>query len=385
MPECLSCFVRVSRSVVIPLAFFALLCPLAGSQSLAAEFSYGGYKNKTLLIEGEIVEGDADRLHKLVVGKPGQKLSSIFYHVALNSPGGSVVESLRMAALLAGLKVSTVVPKSKACASACFFLFLAGEPREVETSGRLGLHRPFLSKEFFNSVDSEDATKSQSRLMKEVSAYLESMMVPRQLIEMMMNRPSTEVYWMTGKDIESLGEYAPEREELFTAKCGYDRRNSTRALFSEFFNNVLKNKEFRELMKDQPPYDEVENDAKVEKQNEAIRKTEACINSIQFDEKAAFFANLQAGWKPWAGTARLRKKYSGSGKWFRSGGNVEVSFFFDPATIRRNGSIAEMWALLNYKSAQTDLDGPSFFSMTATYEFSLPDPLTAQILRVTRP
>jgi len=59
--------------------------------------------------------------------------------------------------------------------------------------------------------------------MRQVQNYLESQMVSRRLIDLLMSRPSNDIYWMTDDDFEELGEYRPEVEEFLIKRCGYVR------------------------------------------------------------------------------------------------------------------------------------------------------------------
>ncbi len=355
-------------------AIFVMLLFLCGHIS-AAEFSYGGNRGYTLLIEGNIAAGDADRMYQQLIS------GRVVARVELNSPGGDVVEALRMAALISGLKVPTKVPPTKICASACFFLYLAGEPREgaeevvdwgalvpknkndSETSGRIGLHRPFLSKEFFSKVDAQKASKSQATLMKDVSAYLESKLVPRQLIELMMNRPSTDVYWMTGKDLMTLGEYSPDREELFTAKCGYDRKAQAQIIVSETLLEWRKTPVVRNLG---VPFDERSEKAELDKKQVAIEKTWACISHVQDEDTYGFIHQLQLGWKPWAQDQPGNK--TAGVKW------VEIlrgaREYADLGSIRKNGNLVQMWSLTDYSAVQqSNPDDKKYLSSTTKFEY----------------
>lgn len=88
---------------------------------------------------GEIEAGDAyalsQALQTVAPADHGAKL------ILLDSPGGSVSESLRMSALLEGHDVHMVIPDGADCASACAsILFIAGDYRTVEPYGRFGQH-----------------------------------------------------------------------------------------------------------------------------------------------------------------------------------------------------------------------------------------------------
>jgi hypothetical protein len=88
---------------------------------------------------GPIVEGDAERLRNALAQVPRD--NSGMKTLALNSPGGSVEAAYKMASVMDSVGVSTVVPPSETCASACAaILFIAGKFHIVAEGGRLGLH-----------------------------------------------------------------------------------------------------------------------------------------------------------------------------------------------------------------------------------------------------
>ena len=59
--------------------------------------------------------------------------------------------------------------------------------------------------------------------LQNISSYLSNANVPQRLIDLMMSRPSNDIYWMTDDDIEQLGAYSPGLEELLISRCGYSR------------------------------------------------------------------------------------------------------------------------------------------------------------------
>jgi len=46
--------------------------------------------------------------------------------------------------------------------------------------------------------------------MRAVRDRLENELIPRRLIDIMMSRPSNDIYWLTADDLLELGDYAPE-------------------------------------------------------------------------------------------------------------------------------------------------------------------------------
>lgn len=184
--------------------------------------------NSYLLLSGEIQKGDAAKLAKtLMLAHP---FGTLLY---LDSLGGDVEEALRIASLAKVLHLPTVVASGGTCASACFFIFLAGDSRTAlgaidgrmkkSSFGYIGLHRPHLKSDPAKKSGSTDAEARQHDMMQITSAYLRNEDVPQRLIDLMMSRPSNDIYWMTQDDIDQLGPYSPGREELLISRCGYSR------------------------------------------------------------------------------------------------------------------------------------------------------------------
>jgi len=179
----------------------------------------------SISVVGRITKGDADKL-KNVIHTQKYGIAAI----SLDSPGGDVAEAIQMAEITKPLYVMMRVAPGKYCASACLFVWLAGTPRVATAhesvqrltksgltpAGTLGLHRPYLQN--FDSVSNK-----QSEVMRQVQIYLEAQMVPRRLVDLMMSRPSNDVYWLNSNDVQEFGEYRPEVEEFLINKCGYIR------------------------------------------------------------------------------------------------------------------------------------------------------------------
>ena len=208
-------------------------------------------------IRGEIVSGDANRLKKAIAqAAPNIRLDSLYdLTISINSPGGDVKEAVSMGNIVRQSLVSVSVEGGGVCASACFFVWLAGVPHFAASSeqmkfwiktykkwddtlgegnemtnalrnglgkavgGPVGLHRPFLAN--IQSVEND-----QDKVMKIVRAYLDDQLVPRRLVDTMLSRPSNDIYWLTRADLDELGEYPPDVEEYLINKCGYKRDSS---------------------------------------------------------------------------------------------------------------------------------------------------------------
>lgn len=94
---------------------------------------------RIVLAKGPVTAGDAkalrDALQSADRDASGNKV------LALDSPGGLILEAFAMVEVMDKERVSTIVQPGASCASACAqILFLSGIHRSVEGSGRIGLH-----------------------------------------------------------------------------------------------------------------------------------------------------------------------------------------------------------------------------------------------------
>jgi hypothetical protein len=185
-------------------------------------------------LSGKIQKGDAEKLAKALT--VARRFDTT---LTLDSPGGDVEEALHIASLVKALHLHTAVGGGAICASACFFIFLAGDHRLAlgilatgnasitsPVAGYIGLHRPHLESGLAKEYSSSDAELLQHGIMQKISDYLHNEDVPQRLIDLMMSRPSNDIYWMTQNDIDQLGEYSPSLEELLISRCGYNRNLS---------------------------------------------------------------------------------------------------------------------------------------------------------------
>lgn len=94
---------------------------------------------RIVLAQGSVAEGDAANL--LAALKSADRDAAGYKILALDSPGGLIIEAFAMVDVMNKERVSTVVLADASCASACAqVLFLSGSHRTIEGSGRIGLH-----------------------------------------------------------------------------------------------------------------------------------------------------------------------------------------------------------------------------------------------------
>ena len=241
-----------------------------------------------IVVQGEITSGDAERL--LGVIKKHENL----YRIVLDSPGGSMSEALRMAEIIKFAYFDTMVKPGKICASVCFFLFYAGSERSASPvemmskaaqqnwkslqrrhstprpmNGFVGLHRPY----FKNSTGIDG---QQTELMRRVSIYMEQQLIPHRLTDLMMSRPSNDIYWLTDADLMELGSYGVDLEEYFVQKCGYLK------------NAVQKSLELATQGRGKDGVDMIEKEEKASK----------CVEAVKNSLRRSAQKKILNGWKP---------------------------------------------------------------------------------------
>ncbi len=126
----------IAASVAAILMAWSIFSPAAGMTFSPLTLPDG---QRIVLAQGSVAAGDADRL--LVALKAADRDVSGYKILALDSPGGLIIEAFAMVDVMNKERVSTVVRPGASCASACAqVLFLSGSHRTIEGNGRIGLH-----------------------------------------------------------------------------------------------------------------------------------------------------------------------------------------------------------------------------------------------------
>lgn len=173
---------------------------------------------KTLHLDGEIHEGDYDRFVSFLKANPVDAMSA-FSVIKVNSTGGDVLETIRMAkAIKEGF--GRVFVDGGTCASSCFFLYVFASTHMAVHDGHLGIHRPYYNPTYFAKLSPTEAEAKYKEMDTQVRAYLHDLRVPQHLVDTMFSTPSSDIYWLTDSDIVELGLTQPWLSELTTAKCG---------------------------------------------------------------------------------------------------------------------------------------------------------------------
>ncbi|MBX9825884.1 MAG: hypothetical protein K2Y27_12920 [Xanthobacteraceae bacterium] len=181
------------RSAWIPAAFAIALCNASYAATITKVDSKDG---KTRInLDGDIVVGDADKIREII--KSSNDAGRLVTTIRLNSAGGSLLESVRIAGILRYAKTATAVLDGAKCASACFIIFAAGSEKYAHYSAQLGVHGASEAGGR-ETVQSNAATISMAKVTKELG-------VPPAIIGKMVVTPPTQMVWLSVDELRSMG------------------------------------------------------------------------------------------------------------------------------------------------------------------------------------
>lgn len=259
----------------------ALITTLCSFVAKAADIYLSDDKHQ-IYLEGEIRRGDAEHIVATALESMDPTMP---FQMFVSSNGGDISEAMKIVSLIKGAKWDVLVPQGKVCASSCFFMYIAGverisgngvnddgtllseDFRKKYTFGVVGIHRPY----FKDPSGNFESQQNQKKLMNDVKKYLVEEGVAQYLIDEMMSHPSNDIYWLRDRDLQGIGKYRPELEEILINKCGYIR-----------YENLAK--ENRSTKSDLEIY------------RNCIFPL---INQIGDKQRIQFFSKLRTGWRPW--------------------------------------------------------------------------------------
>jgi hypothetical protein len=203
-----------------------------------------------LVFEGKIVAGDYNKLRTFLGTK--SNFDKISGGVFLASPGGSVIEALKIGHLIRALDLSTDAPSGTPpgrtkfgesvirpnnlvdprtnylCASACFFVYVAGIYRNLDSVGRLGVHRPVQSESNAKKFSDEQVFELTWRVRDTIKNYLKEMNVPVKYVDLAYSVPPNELRWITQEEFDTdLRGFIPELKDQISAKCDQPKIKKT--------------------------------------------------------------------------------------------------------------------------------------------------------------
>jgi hypothetical protein len=200
------------RTILLVLA--AVLAAAAPGRAPAADLFYMDHDPLTntytgavgpLVLSGEIVPGDYDRLLQKIAGNQPRFFEQNKFIIA--SEAGDLAEAMRIADLIKALYAGVSVgPLTGRCLSTCFLIYAAATQRTTDGAHLIGLDHP--------AVDAALADK--------VQAYLKQNDVPQYLVDEMFRSGSPGVYLLSERDEATLGPLSPAFKHYLADKCHWD-------------------------------------------------------------------------------------------------------------------------------------------------------------------
>ena len=161
------------------------------------------YKADTAYVSGTFTEADLAKLPKFRHRKGLRTVS-------LNSTGGSL-GILLMAIDIANRKLRTRVEKDKTCASACFFVLLAGKERSVHKSAHIGIHSPFVPGRSPSAKTMAEAVPIPPMSTEEVASIIKEWVAPdinEEFLAYLLDKADGQkgqIHWATQSELRGLG------------------------------------------------------------------------------------------------------------------------------------------------------------------------------------
>jgi hypothetical protein len=142
---------------------------------------------------GPIVRGDGARLERaLAAVAPVERLLG----VALDSPGGTVMDGADLARIIREHRLAVVIPTNSQCASVCFLMLAAAPRRLVASDALVGVH---------GASDDGKETEGAMAMTTAMARAAAELGVPPAIIGKMVETAPSHVEWLTYADLTSMG------------------------------------------------------------------------------------------------------------------------------------------------------------------------------------
>lgn len=175
-----------------------LTSPAAALDSLSIKKGNWAEGSIALMLKGDIGTGDALLVQRALRDNKGSLVV-----VVLDSPGGSLAESLRIGRMLRDEKAATFVPSWGTCTSACFYIFAGGESRFVGEGARIGVHQFAYNDSVVENANT--TMKNAQTLTSEINLFLARSGVDPLVGVLAGAVPPTEMLVFDYEDLKSLG------------------------------------------------------------------------------------------------------------------------------------------------------------------------------------
>lgn len=172
----------------------------------------------TFVLSGSIEAGDTERFRAYFESKA----DGFGFSVALDSPGGSMMEGMLLGEYFRATGINTIVARypirpagmedfdysgldsipGAQCSSACALAFLGGVDRSIDKGGAIGFHQFYGGSDERTAAEAMEQTQTTSAI---VANYLRKMGTAPELFELMSITPPEELFIPSEADYTALG------------------------------------------------------------------------------------------------------------------------------------------------------------------------------------
>jgi hypothetical protein len=151
---------------------------------------------RTIVLEGTLGAGSVDKVQKIIDASPDATT------LELNSDGGrgQIAEELALRVRRRHLNTSV----QDHCVSACTYIFLAGDKRELAEDAELGFHR----------VSALGVVASDKSIIQGMVEYYRSAGLRESFIDHIVATPPDDMWYPTRRELENAGVITPDRAAL---------------------------------------------------------------------------------------------------------------------------------------------------------------------------
>lgn len=152
----------------------------------------------TYRLEGDITEGDADRVIRLL-----QDTRPAPEWLVLQSPGGVVSDALQIGRFIRETGIHTRMLAGEYCYSACPYILMGGVERDVDEAAQVGVHQHYFGESTIlpASFAVEDIQAGQG----EVMLYLDEMGIDPLIMVPALTTPPDEIYVLLPEELREFG------------------------------------------------------------------------------------------------------------------------------------------------------------------------------------
>jgi len=193
-------------------------------------------KINVISISGEIVKGDYNQFIKATNGISNGKPIFVF----LEGPGGALVDGLEIGLEIYKRKYTTVA-YGGVCASACAYIWLAGERVIIDerTNAKIGFHAPYYMDKFGNK-------KSDNLASAMLGGYLKEIGADYTLIAYATSVDGNSIRWLTESAAKEIGLSAE-----FYKKPNTVQTEQTKLALQNARNEIIRTQEYNRVFKSQ--------------------------------------------------------------------------------------------------------------------------------------